>query len=136
MSEDKAILQVKDLKTYFKTDAGIVKAVDGVSFSLMRGKTLGIVGESGSGKSVTNLSIMKLIPSPPGRIVGGEVLLRGQNILELNNRELSHIRGNKISMIFQDPMTSLNPFLKISTQMIETIVLHQKMEKPRLRRKP
>jgi oligopeptide/dipeptide ABC transporter ATP-binding protein len=135
MSEDKAILQVKDLKTYFKTDAGIVKAVDGVSFSLMKGKTLGIVGESGSGKSVTNLSIMKLIPSPPGRIVGGEVLLRGQNILELNNRELSHIRGNKISMIFQDPMTSLNPFLKISTQMIETIVLHQKMDKTEAKEK-
>ncbi|MDC7223863.1 MAG: ABC transporter ATP-binding protein [Spirochaetales bacterium] len=129
MAEDKAILEVKNLKTYFKTDAGVVKAVNGVNFSLKKGETLGIVGESGSGKSVTNLSLMKLIPSPPGKIVEGEVLLHGQNILELNNRELSDIRGNKISMIFQDPMTSLNPFLKISTQMIETIVLHQNMNK-------
>ncbi len=129
MAEDKAILEVKNLKTYFKTDSGIVKAVDGVNFTLKRGETLGIVGESGSGKSVTNLSVMKLIPSPPGKIVDGEVLLHGRNILSLNNRELSKIRGNKISMIFQDPMTSLNPFLKISTQMIETIMLHQKLGK-------
>ena len=129
MAEDKAILEVKNLKTYFKTDAGIVKAVDGVNFTLKKGETLGIVGESGSGKSVTNLSVMKLIPSPPGKIVDGEVLMNGQNILEMNNKQLSHIRGNKISMIFQDPMTSLNPFLKISTQMVETIMLHQKMVK-------
>jgi oligopeptide/dipeptide ABC transporter ATP-binding protein len=129
MAEEKTILEVKNLKTYFKTDAGVVKAVDGVNFSLKRGETLGVVGESGSGKSVTNLSVMKLIPEPPGKIVDGEVLLHGQNILELNNKELSKIRGNKISMIFQDPMTSLNPFLKISTQMIETIILHQGMNK-------
>ncbi|MBN2627479.1 MAG: ABC transporter ATP-binding protein, partial [Spirochaetales bacterium] len=129
MAEDKAILEVKNLKTYFKTDAGIVKAVDGVNFSLKKGETLGIVGESGSGKSVTNLSVMKLIPSPPGKIVDGEVLIHGENILNMNNKQLSRIRGNKISMIFQDPMTSLNPFLKISTQMIETIMLHQKMDK-------
>jgi len=129
MAEDKAILEVKNLKTYFKTDAGIVKAVDGVNFSLKKGETLGIVGESGSGKSVTNLSVMKLIPSPPGKIVDGEVLMHGENILNMNNKQLSRIRGNKISMIFQDPMTSLNPFLKISTQMIETIMLHQKMDK-------
>ncbi len=135
MAEDKAILEVKNLKTYFKTDAGIVKAVDGVNFTLKKGETLGIVGESGSGKSVTNLSVMKLIPSPPGKIVDGEVLMNGQNILEMNNRQLSHIRGNKISMIFQDPMTSLNPFLKISTQMIETIMLHQKMVKDDARKR-
>jgi oligopeptide transport system ATP-binding protein len=119
------LLEVKDLKTYFKTDAGIVKAVDGISFTLGKGETLGIVGESGSGKSVTNLSIMRLIPSPPGKIVGGEVLFEGSDILKLPESTLRHIRGNEISMIFQDPMTSLNPYLKISTQMIETIRLHQ-----------
>jgi oligopeptide transport system ATP-binding protein len=122
----KVILDVKDLQTYFLTDAGVVKAVDGVSFSVREGETIGIVGESGSGKSVTNLSIMKLIPSPPGKIVGGEVIFEDQNILDLSEKELRDIRGDKISMIFQDPMTSLNPFLKISTQMIETIRLHNK----------
>jgi oligopeptide transport system ATP-binding protein len=120
------ILEVKGLKTHFKTDAGIVKAVNGVSFSVGKGETVGIVGESGCGKSVTNLSIMRLIPSPPGKIVGGEVLFEGQDILDLPESELRKIRGNKISMIFQDPMTSLNPFLRISTQMIETIQLHEK----------
>ena len=120
----KAVLEVKDLKTYFKTDDGIVKAVDGVSFTVHEGETLGIVGESGSGKSVTNLSIMRLIPSPPGKIVGGEVLFEGEDILKVSESEMRDIRGDKISMIFQDPMTSLNPFLKISTQMIETIRLH------------
>lgn len=120
------ILEVKNLQTHFKTDAGIVKAVNGVSFTVDKGETVGIVGESGCGKSVTNLSIMKLIPSPPGKIVGGEVLFEGKNILDLPESELRKIRGNKISMIFQDPMTSLNPFLRISTQMIETIQLHEK----------
>ena len=120
----KAVLEVKDLKTYFKTDDGIVKAVDGVSFTVHEGETLGIVGESGSGKSVTNLSIMRLIPSPPGKIVGGEVLFEGEDILKVSESEMRDIRGDKISMIFQDPMTSLNPFVKISTQMIETIRLH------------
>ncbi|MGB4406064.1 MAG: ABC transporter ATP-binding protein [Sphaerochaeta sp.] len=120
----KAVLEVKDLQTYFKTDAGIVKAVDGVSFTIHEGETLGIVGESGSGKSVTNLSIMRLIPSPPGRIVGGQILFEGKDILKMSESEMRDIRGDKISMIFQDPMTSLNPFLKISTQMVETIRLH------------
>ncbi|HAF85574.1 MAG TPA: peptide ABC transporter ATP-binding protein [Sphaerochaeta sp.] len=120
----KAVLEVKDLQTYFKTDAGIVKAVDGVSFTIHEGETLGIVGESGSGKSVTNLSIMRLIPSPPGRIVGGQILFEGEDILKMSESEMRDIRGDKISMIFQDPMTSLNPFLKISTQMVETIRLH------------
>jgi len=123
------ILQVKDLKTYFHTDEGIVKAVDGVSFDLHKGETLGIVGESGSGKSVTNLSIINMIPNPPGKIAGGEVLYAGKDLVKLNISELRSIRGNKISMIFQDPMTSLNPYLRISTQMIETIVLHQKLDK-------
>ncbi|MGE4585618.1 MAG: ABC transporter ATP-binding protein [Sphaerochaeta sp.] len=122
----KVVLEVKDLRTHFRTDAGIVKAVDGVSFTLHEGETLGIVGESGSGKSVTNLSIMRLIPSPPGKVVGGEALFEGVDILQLSEKQMREIRGNKISMIFQDPMTSLNPFLKISTQMVETIRLHEK----------
>lgn len=126
---DEVILQVKDLKTYFTVDEGTVKAVDGVSFDLHRGETLGIVGESGSGKSVTNLSIINLIQTPPGKIVGGQVLFHGQDILAMSSNEIREIRGNKISMIFQDPMTSLNPFLRISTQMVETIVLHQKLGK-------
>ncbi len=126
---DNVILKVRDLQTHFRTDEGVVKAVDGVSFDLRAGETLAIVGESGSGKSVTNLSIMNLIPSPPGKIVGGEVWYNGSDILKMSDREIRAIRGNKISMIFQDPMTSLNPFLRISTQMIETIVLHQGLSK-------
>jgi len=125
----KNLLEVRDLKTHFRTDAGIVKAVDGISFTLNEGETIGIVGESGSGKSVTNLSIMRLIQSPPGKIVGGEILFEGKDILKLSEGALRHLRGNEISMIFQDPMTSLNPFLKISTQMIETIRLHQKISR-------
>lgn len=132
MSKD-VILEVKDLRTYFKTDEGVVKAVDGVSFKLEKGKTLGIVGESGSGKSVSNLSIMRLIPTPPGKIAGGEVLFEGKDILKMNKDEMQQLRGNKISMIFQDPMTSLNPFLRISTQMIETIQLHQGLDRPEAR---
>jgi oligopeptide transport system ATP-binding protein len=128
MSEEK-ILEVRELKTYFKTDEGTVKAVDGFSFSLGKKESIGIVGESGCGKSVTNLSILRLIPSPPGKIVGGEVILEGTDILKLPKAKLRTIRGNKISMIFQDPMTSLNPFLRISTQMIETIMLHQKLKR-------
>lgn len=126
---DDVILQVKDLKTYFKLDEGLLKAVDGVSFDLRKGETLGIVGESGSGKSVTNLAIMKLIPTPPGRIAGGQVIFDGKDLVTMTENEIREIRGNKISMIFQDPMTSLNPFLRISTQMIETIVLHQGLDK-------
>ena len=136
MSDNKeTILSVRNLKTHFKTDEGIVKAVDGVSFELKKGETLGIVGESGSGKSVTNLSIMKLIPSPPGKIVDGEVLFDGKDILKLDANGIREIRGNRISMIFQDPMTSLNPFLRISTQLVETIVLHQKTDKNSARAK-
>jgi oligopeptide transport system ATP-binding protein len=123
------ILQVKELKTYFSTDDGIVKAVDGVSFELHRGETLGIVGESGCGKSVTCLSVMKLIPSPPGRIVSGQALLDGRDIFRISDEEVRRMRGSRISMIFQDPMTSLNPFLRISTQMVETLQLHQGLGK-------
>ncbi len=129
MMNNDVILKVEDLKTYFNTDDGIVKAVDGVSFSLSKGETLGLVGESGCGKSVSNLSIMKLIPSPPGKIMGGRALLGGENIFDMSNDEIRRLRGNRISMIFQDPMTSLNPFLRISTQMVETIRLHQGMNR-------
>lgn len=123
------LLQVRDLRTHFKTDAGIVKAVDGVSFTLRKGQTLGIVGESGSGKSVTSLSLLRLIPTPPGILAGGEVLYRGRDVLKMEVKELRTLRGNKISMIFQDPMTSLNPFLRISTQLMETIRLHHHLDK-------
>jgi oligopeptide transport system ATP-binding protein len=132
---DDAILEVKNLRTYFYTDEGVVKAVDDVSFSLHKGEVIGIVGESGSGKSVTNLSVMNLIQTPPGRIIGGEVIFHDEDILTMNEKQLQKIRGAKISMIFQDPMTSLNPFLRISTQMIETIMLHQKLNKKQARQK-
>ena len=118
------LLDVKDLRTYFDTEDGEVKAVDGISFQLRRGETLGIVGESGSGKSVTNLSIIRLIPEPPGRIVSGEVVFDGEDILSLKESEVRKIRGQRIAMIFQDPMTSLNPFMKISRQMMEVTRLH------------
>jgi len=130
-----SILEVKNLRTYFYTDEGVVKAVDDVSFSLHKGEVIGIVGESGSGKSVANLSVMNLILSPPGKIVGGEVLFHGDDILKLKEKQLQKIRGAKISMIFQDPMTSLNPFLRISTQLIETIMLHQNLDKKQAREK-
>ena len=118
------ILEVNNLRTYFDTEDGEVKAVDGISFQLKRGETLGIVGESGSGKSVTNLSIIRLIPTPPGRIVSGEVLFDGVDVLSLPESDVRKIRGCRIAMIFQDPMTSLNPFMKISRQMMEVTRLH------------
>ena len=129
------ILQVRGLRTEFRTTEGIVKAVDGVDFDLYEGEVLAIVGESGSGKSVTNLSIMNLIASPPGKIVGGTVMFQGQDILKMSGKEIRAIRGKRVSMIFQDPMTSLNPFLRISTQMIETLVLHEGMSKKAAREK-
>ena len=118
------LLEVKDLRTYFQTDDGLVKAVDGVSFQLNRGETLGIVGESGSGKSVTNLSIIRLIQEPPGKIVSGEIIFKGEDILLLPADAVRKIRGRRIAMIFQDPMTSLNPFMKISKQLMEMTQLH------------
>jgi len=118
------LLEVRDLRTYFETDDGLVKAVDGISFQLQHGETLGIVGESGSGKSVTNLSIIRLVPDPPGKIVSGEVLFKGEDILSLPPDAVRRIRGRRIAMIFQDPMTSLNPFMKISKQLMEMTQLH------------
>ncbi len=119
------LLEVKNLRTSFMTERGEVKAVDDVSFSVAPGKTLGIVGESGCGKSVTSLSIMRLIPQPPGRIVGGEILYRGRDLLKLSNEEMRKIRGNEISMIFQEPMTSLNPVYTVGNQIMEAVELHQ-----------
>ncbi|MGM0558116.1 MAG: ABC transporter ATP-binding protein [Myxococcota bacterium] len=124
-SRGEPLLAVDDLKTYFFTDEGTIRAVDGVSFDIHPGESLGIVGESGSGKSVTQISIIGLIPSPPGEIVGGEVRFKGENLFEKSDREMRKIRGNEISMIWQDPMSSLNPFLRISTQLYEPLKLHQ-----------
>jgi len=123
-SPDGNLLEVKNLRTYFETEDGIVKAVDDISFQLKRGETLGIVGESGSGKSVTNLSIIRLVPSPPGKIVSGQVFFNGSDLLALSNEAIRKIRGRRIAMIFQDPMTSLNPFMKISKQLMEMTELH------------
>ncbi|MCG8353608.1 MAG: ABC transporter ATP-binding protein [Chloroflexales bacterium] len=123
------LLDVRDLRTYFSTQDGVVKAVDGVSFHIERGETLGIVGESGCGKSVTSLSIMRLIPSPPGKIVGGQILFDGENLLDASEEQMRHIRGNRIAMIFQDPMTSLNPVLTIGHQITESLELHLHLNK-------
>lgn len=120
------LLEVNNLKTYFYTRSGVVKAVDDVSFSLKAGETLGIVGESGCGKSVTALSIMRLIASPPGQIVDGQINFDGEDILKKNKNELTELRGSKISMIFQDPMTSLNPVFTIGSQIAETVKHHHK----------
>ena len=119
-----ALLEVKDLKTYFYTREGVVQAVDGISFEVDKGKTLGIVGESGCGKSVTALSIMGLIPKPPAKIAGGSVSFEGRDLTKLSEKQLQDVRGRKIAMIFQDPMTSLNPTFKISTQITETLHRH------------
>ena len=129
------VLEVEDLQTFFYTRSGLVKAVDGVSFSLARGATLAIVGESGCGKSVTALSLMRLVADPPGRIVGGRVRLEGVDLLRLDEAAMRDIRGNQISMVFQEPMTSLNPVMTIGRQISEALILHQRMShKAALRR--
>jgi oligopeptide transport system ATP-binding protein len=124
-----ALLTVQDLRTYFHTRNGVYRAVDGVSFSLDRGETLGIVGESGSGKSVTCYSMMGLIPQPPGRIESGTALFDGVDLLRCSPEQARGIRGKRISMIFQDPMTSLNPYLRVSEQLIEPLMIHEKISK-------
>ena len=124
MNQDK-LIQIKNLKTFFNTEAGIAKAVNDVSFDIYKGEVLGIVGESGSGKSVTSMSINRLIPNPPGEIVNGEILYNGEDLLQLSYDEMSRIRGKDISMIFQEPMTSLNPVLRVRTQMNEILVKHE-----------
>ena len=123
------LLEVKNLKTYFYTDDGVVKSVDDVSFSVEKGKTLGIVGESGCGKSITSLSIMQLVETPPGKIVGGEILYQGENLLEKNKDQMRKIRGGEIAMIFQEPMTSLNPVFTVGKQIMEALMLHTDLDK-------
>ena len=118
------LLAVEDLRVEFRTDDGVVKAVDGVSFQIEPGESLGIVGESGSGKSVTNLALLGLVPQPPGRVTSGRALYRGRDLLKLSSREVAAIRGHRIAMIFQDPMTSLNPFLSVADQLTEVTRLH------------
>jgi oligopeptide/dipeptide ABC transporter ATP-binding protein len=127
------VLKIEDLRTYFFTGEGVARAVDGVSISVARNRTLGLVGESGCGKSVTALSILRLIPSPPGRIVGGKITLVGENILSVPEIAMRHIRGKLASMIFQEPMTSLNPVLTIGTQIMEAVRIHTNMSKAEAR---
>jgi peptide/nickel transport system ATP-binding protein len=124
----KPVLEVRDLRTHFFTRAGVVKAVDGVSFTVGAGRVLGLVGESGSGKSVTGFSVIGLV-DPPGRVVGGEILYQGRNLARLGEEEMRGLRGNRIAMIFQDPMMTLNPVLRIDTQMIETVQAHERVSR-------
>ncbi|MDQ3167033.1 MAG: ABC transporter ATP-binding protein, partial [Chloroflexota bacterium] len=133
--DDQALLAVRNLKTQFFTQDGIVKAVDDVSFYVMPGETLGIVGESGCGKSMTGLSIMRLIPSPPGKITAGEIVFNGRDVLRMSEEQVRSIRGNDIAMIFQDPMTSLNPVLTINRQISEALELHMDMNKDQAKRR-
>ncbi len=128
VNEEK-ILEIKDLKTYFYTEDGEVRAVDGLRYDVRKGESVGLVGESACGKSVSALSIMRLIPYPPGIIVGGEIIFKGQDLLKVSEAEIRHIRGNRIAMIFQEPMTSLNPVLTISRQLSEALELHRDMDK-------
>jgi oligopeptide/dipeptide ABC transporter ATP-binding protein len=129
-----SLLEVKDLRTYFYTLDGLVKAVDGVSYEMKAGEILGLVGESGCGKSISALSILRLIPSPPGKIVGGQVFYQGRDLLTLGNDDIRKIRGNEIAMIFQEPMTSLNPVLTIGRQLSEPLEVHQNMSQAEARR--
>jgi oligopeptide transport system ATP-binding protein len=124
-----SLLEVKDLRTHFFTDEGVVRAVDGITYDVQEGETMGLVGESGCGKSVSALSILRLIPSPPGKIVGGEVWFDGEDLLKVDEEEIRHVRGNRIAMIFQEPMTSLNPVLTIGRQITEALELHLKMDR-------
>lgn len=123
------MLLIENLKTYFYKEEGVAKAVDGISLSIHEGETLALVGESGCGKSATALSILRLIPDPPGKIIEGKILFRGINLLELNDKAMRKVRGNKISMVFQEPLTSLNPVFNIGSQIAEAIQLHQKLKK-------
>jgi peptide/nickel transport system ATP-binding protein len=125
----KNLVEFKNVKTYFYTEDGTVKAVDGVSFKIKEGQTLGVVGESGCGKSVAAMSLLRLIPNPPGKIIEGEILFDGVNVLKLSDDKMRDIRGNDISVIFQEPMTSLNPVFTIGEQISEVLILHQKMSK-------
>lgn len=129
------VLQVKGLKTYYYTEEGVVPAVDGLDFEVEPGETFAIVGESGCGKSVTSLSILRLIPSPPGKIIDGEIIYHGQDLVKKSEREMRSIRGNDISMIFQEPMTSLNPVFTVGQQIGESFRFHQQMGKAEMLKK-
>ncbi|GGA47141.1 ABC transporter ATP-binding protein [Paenibacillus physcomitrellae] len=129
MVDTKTLVEFKNLKTHFHTSAGVVKAVDDVSFSIREGETLCVVGESGCGKSVTAMSLMRLIETPPGEIAGGEILFEGTDLLKLSKREMSRLRGNEIAMIFQEPMSSLNPVLTIGEQISEPLLMHKNMNR-------
>ena len=124
MNSNGQLLTVTDLRMYFETEDGTVKAVDGISFDLKQGETLGVVGESGSGKSVASLSLMRLVPEPPGKLISGSVIFHGRDVLKLSTSEIRSLRGKRMAMIFQDPMTSLNPFMRISKQLMEVTQLH------------
>jgi len=130
-----ALLQINDLRTHFFTDRGVARAVDGVSLDVSRGQTVALVGESGCGKTVTALSVMRLVPDPPGKIVDGTVTFQGRNLLELTEREMRSVRGKEIAMIFQEPMTSLNPVFRVGAQVAEAIIIHQKVSKNEARKR-
>jgi oligopeptide/dipeptide ABC transporter ATP-binding protein len=130
---DDVLLEIRDLRTWFDTEEGTIKAVDGVNYVIQRGETLGVVGESGCGKSVTAMSILQLLPKPPARYAGGQILFEGRNLLELSEKDLRAVRGNDIAMIFQEPMTSLNPVFTVGNQIGETLQLHRGMSAPEAR---
>ncbi|MGB5987730.1 MAG: ABC transporter ATP-binding protein [Desulfobacterales bacterium] len=129
------LLEIRNLKTYFNTDEGLARAVDGMDLVIRKGKTLGVIGESGCGKSVSALSVMRLIPQPPGKIVQGQIIFKGSDLLEKTPSEMRRIRGNEIAMIFQEPMTSLNPVFTIGNQISEPLIQHQKLDKAAARKK-
>jgi len=132
--DDDVLLEIRDLRTWFDTEEGLVKAVDGVNYRILKGETLGVVGESGCGKSVTAMSILQLIPTPPGRYAGGQILFGGRDLLQLPDAELRKVRGNEIAMIFQEPMTSLNPVYTVGDQIMEALILHRGMSADEARR--
>ena len=129
MEEKKYALKIKDLVVQYKTDDGVVEAVNGIDLMIEQGKTMGLVGETGAGKTTTALSVLRLIPEPPGKIIRGSIELEGKNVFEYSEKEMEKIRGNAVSMIFQDPMTSLNPVMTVGDQIAEVIELHEKVDK-------
>ena len=131
----KPLLEIRSLTVHFFTEEGVVRAVENVDFEIYPGEILGLVGESGCGKSVTGLSILKLIPTPPGQIISGEILFEGKSLLKKNEKEMEGVRGNEISMVFQEPMTSLNPVFTIGDQIMEAIILHQRLDKKEAKKK-